>query len=245
MSARAIMPKPPLNVIRGSMWRLRALPALRAQDLPRLSGPLLPLSQAAVLCRSQLPLSPGQKPAQSQASWRWQQLSFFACLSKVPDQHAAWRGESFAGRPAWVDRSCPRRCKPGQRTALVFVRGDRFHQGHQLTLHGLILDLAVGPQQSQAERAIEKQQAFDLARLAVAVVEECDGYIQRGGDLLETGGADAIDALLIFLHLLKADAELVAELRLRDSLLHAPQPDSLPQFNVGFAGTALLHSLRC
>ena len=30
----------------------------------------------------------------------------------------------------------------------VFVRGDRFHQGHQLTLHGLILDLAVGPQQS-------------------------------------------------------------------------------------------------
>jgi hypothetical protein len=72
----------------------------------------------------------------------------------------------------------------------VFVGGDRFHQGHQLTLYGLILDLAVGPQQSQAERAVQKQQAFDLPRLAVAVVEECDGYIERGGDLLETGGTD-------------------------------------------------------
>ena len=36
-------------------------------------------------------------------------------------------------------------------SALAFVRGDQFHQGHQLTLHGLVLDLAVGPQQSQAE----------------------------------------------------------------------------------------------
>ena len=128
---------------------------------------------------------------------------------------------------------------------LLFVRGNRFHQGHQLTLHGLILDLAVRPQQPQAERAVEEQQAFDLPRLAVAVVEECDGYIERGGDLLETGGADAVDALLIFLNLLKADAQLVAEFRLRDSLLDAPQPDPLPQFNVGLSGTALLHSLRC
>ena len=81
--------------------------------------------------------------------------------------------------------------------------------------------------------------------VAVAVVEECDGHIERGGDLLETGGADAVDALLVFLNLLKADAQLVAEFRLRDSLLDAPQPDALPQFNVGFASTALLHSLRC
>jgi hypothetical protein len=33
---------------------------------------------------------------------------------------------------------------------LVFVRGNRFHQGHQLTLDGLILDLGVGPQQPKA-----------------------------------------------------------------------------------------------
>jgi hypothetical protein len=45
------------------------------------------------------------------------------------------------------------------------------------------------------------------------------------------------------LNLLKADAELVAEFRLRDFLLDAPQPNSLSELNVGFAGTALLHSL--
>src|SRR6478735_8979515 len=126
---------------------------------------------------------------------------------------------------------------------LGFVRGDRFHQGHQLTLYRLILDLAVGPQQPQAERAVEKQQAFDLPRLAVAVIEECDGNIERSGDLLGTSCTDAVDALLVFLHLLDADAKLVAELRLRDSLFDAPQPNSLSQFNVGFAGTALLHLL--
>src|SRR5882672_3715975 len=111
--------------------------------------------------------------------------------------------------------------------ALGFVRGDRFHQGHQLTLYGLILDLAVGPQQSKAERAVEKQQGFDLPRLAVAVVEKCDGNIEGSGDLLETGGTDAVDALLILLNLLEADAKLVAELSLRDSLFDAPQPNSL------------------
>jgi hypothetical protein len=82
-------------------------------------------------------------------------------------------------------------------------------------LYGLILDLAVGPQQSQAERTVEKQQAFDLPRLAVAVIEECDGNIERSSDLLETSGTDAVDALLVFLNLLEADAKLVAELRSR------------------------------
>jgi hypothetical protein len=131
--------------------------------------------------------------------------------------------------------------REGVGSGLVFVRGDRFHQGHQLALDGLILDLAVGTQQSQAERAIEKQQAFDFTRLAVTVVEECHGHIERGGDLLKTGGADAVDALLVFLHLLEADAELIAELCLRDMLFDPPQPDPLAQFNVGLAGTALFH----
>src|SRR5665213_3130058 len=124
---------------------------------------------------------------------------------------------------------------------LVFVGRDRFHQGYQLTLYGLVLDLAVGPQQSQAECAVEKQQALDFPRLAVAVVEKCDGDIERGGDLLETSGTDAVDALLVFLNLLKADAQLIPEFGLRDTLLDAPQPDSLAKFNVGFSGTALLH----
>src|SRR3979490_646480 len=105
---------------------------------------------------------------------------------------------------------------------LVFVRGNRFHQGDQLALHGLILNLAVSPQQPQAECAVEEQQAFDFPRLAVAVVEKCDGYIERGRDLLKAGRTDAVDAFLVFLNLLEADAKFVAKLSLRDFLLHAP-----------------------
>src|SRR5579872_4805815 len=160
-----------------------------------------------------------------------------------------WPGAAcIAGGFARIDRSRPRCHEPALRSAgppmrsrrhLGFVRGDRFHQGHKLTLYGLVLDLAVGPQQPQAERAVEEQQAFNLTRLAVAVVEECDGHIERGRDLLETGGADAVDALLIFLNLLEADAELVAKCRLRDPLLNAPQTNSLSQFDVRLAGTAL------
>src|SRR5205814_3461608 len=106
-------------------------------------------------------------------------------------------------------------------------------------------DLAVGSQQSQAERAVEEQQALDLTRLAVAVVEEGDGNVERGGDLLKTSSADAIDALLILLHLLEADAEFVAELRLRVFLFYTPQANTLAQLNVRLAGTALLHLLCC
>src|ERR1700738_4782062 len=165
-----------------------------------------------------------------------------------------WRGAAMGRPPIRWPRSiasaapqsrCARTGTDRPVLKLGFVRGDRFHQRHQLALHRLILDLAVGAQQSQAKRAVKKQQALDLPRLAVAVIEEGDGDIERCGDLLKTGGTDAVDALLIFLNLLEADAELIAKLRLGDFLLDAPQPNPLPQFNVGFAGTALLHFLCC
>ncbi|MFK4628661.1 hypothetical protein ABIF02_001188 [Bradyrhizobium elkanii] len=114
----------------------------------------------------------------------------------------------------WIAFAAPR---PDPRS--VFVGGDRFHQRHQLTLHRLILDLAVGAQQPEAERAVEEQQALDFAGLVVAVVEEGDRHIQRRRDLLKAGSADTIDALLVLLNLLEADAKLVAEFGLRDLLL--------------------------
>src|SRR6202041_757002 len=125
----------------------------------------------------------------------------------------------------------------------VFVGRDRFHQGHELPLDGLILDLAVGAQEPQAEGTIEKQQAFHFASLAVAVVEEGDGHIERRCNLLKTGGAHAIDAFLVFLNLLETYAQLFAKLGLRDLLFHAPQPDSFAKLNIWLAGTALLHLL--
>jgi hypothetical protein len=57
----------------------------------------------------------------------------------------------------------------------AFVGRDRFHQRDELTLHRLVLDLAVGAQQAEAEGRIEEQQALDFARLVVAVIEEGTG----------------------------------------------------------------------
>jgi 2-polyprenyl-6-methoxyphenol hydroxylase-like FAD-dependent oxidoreductase len=48
-------------------------------------------------------------------------------------------------------RSSESEPKSLSKKALAFVCGDRFHQRHQLTLHGLVLDLAVGSQQPQTE----------------------------------------------------------------------------------------------
>ena len=95
------------------------------------------------------------------------------------------------------------------------------------------------------EEIITALSRFKWLRLAVAVVEERDGHIERSGDRLKTSCADTVDALLVLLNLLEADAEFVSELCLRDFLFHTPQANALAQFNVGFAGTALLHLLCC
>src|SRR5690349_23687800 len=106
--------------------------------------------------------------------------------------------------------------KAGPSTGSALVGRDRFHQRDELTLHRLVLDLAVGAQQAEAESRVQEQEAFDFASLVVAVIEEGHGHIERGGDLLKPSRADTIDALLVFLDLLEADAELLAQLGLRD-----------------------------
>src|SRR5579872_924111 len=155
---------------------------------------------------------------------------------------AAFRLEACSGRQWRNPRS--RATGPYFPELSALVGGDRFHQGNKLALYRLILDLAVGAQQPQRERAVKKQQAFHFPRLAVAIVKEGDRHIERDGNLLETGGSDPVYALLVFLDLLKTDAELLAELRLRNLLFHTPQSNPLAKLDVGLAGTALLHLLR-
>ncbi|MGY3591129.1 hypothetical protein ACVIF9_009806 [Bradyrhizobium sp. USDA 4350] len=77
------------------------------------------------------------------------------------------------------------------------------------------------------------------------VVEEGHRHVQRGRDLLKAGSADAVHALLVLLNLLEADAQLVAEFRLRDLLFDTAQTNPLAQLNVRLAGAALLHLLCC
>src|SRR4051794_2359052 len=113
----------------------------------------------------------------------------------------------------------PPRLSPGRLSEavccsrLLAVVGKRFHQRHHLALYGLAFDSAISAQQPQAECAVEEQEALDLPALVVAVVEERHRHVERVGDLLQPGGADAVDALLVFLDLLKAHTQLLAEIR--------------------------------
>ena len=54
-----------------------------------------------------------------------------------------------------------------------------------------------------------------------AFEEECDRDLQDVGDLLQPARADAIGALLVFLHLLKCKPERIAELLLAHAEHHA------------------------
>src|SRR6202158_3082528 len=76
-----------------------------------------------------------------------------------PDQHVAWRSNTLPADPLVLIDRVRGASKPGwqDRARLVSFPGHRFHQGPQLRLTGRMFDLAVGPQQSQAERAVEKQ----------------------------------------------------------------------------------------
>ena len=72
--------------------------------------------------------------------------------------------------PLWIHeikhdgyRLMVRRGRPEDRS--VLVRGDRLHQGHQLTLHRLVLDLAVSAQEPEAEGAVEEEEAFNSRAL--------------------------------------------------------------------------------
>ena len=87
--------------------------------------------------------------------------------------------------------------------------------------------------------ALLAQQAVDLTLLAIGlfagfhiVVKKRHGYIERGGDLLQPACANAVDAFLVFLHLLEADAERLSKFILRYFLLDATQPDAFAKFNV-------------
>jgi hypothetical protein len=155
------------------------------------------------------------------------------------------RAETKKKDAAWFALGAPTaaRVQVGFRL-LVRATGNSFHQRHHLVPYGLIPDLAIGPQQPEAERAVEKQQALDFLGFTVAIVEERHGHIERRRNLLQAGCADAIDAFLVFLNLLEAYSQPRAEIRLRDPLFDAPQTDLPPHLNFGFSRTARFHFRR-
>ena len=89
-------------------------------------------------------------------------------------------------------------------------------------------------QQAQRIRGVEE--AEDGAGVLGAGIgraeEERDRHVERLADAHQPSGADAIDALLVFLHLLERHAEQVAELGLRHALGHAPRADALADLDI-------------
>jgi hypothetical protein len=79
-------------------------------------------------------------------------------------------------------------------------------QNYKPSLHRFIFDGSVGAQQSEAENAVDDEQAVDVSLLAVTIVEKRYFDAEHLSNLLEPRRADPVDALFVFLHLLKGEA---------------------------------------
>src|SRR6266576_1513992 len=74
--------------------------------------------------------------------------------------------------------------------------------------------------------------------------EECNGDLQDLRDVLESTRADAVGAFLVFLYLLKRDAERIAELRLAHAEHHPAHAYAAADVPVDRVWGLLGHLLR-
>src|SRR5687768_13674264 len=75
-----------------------------------------------------------------------------------------------------------------------------------------------------------------------AFEEKRNRHLKDVRDLLQAAGADAVGALLVFLHLLEGQAERVAELLLTHAQHHAAHAHATPDVLVGRVGSLFRHS---
>jgi hypothetical protein len=122
------------------------------------------------------------------------------------------------------------------RRGLTLRSRNHLDQNYKLSLHRLIFDRGVGAQQSEAEHAVEDEQAVDGWFLAVTVVEKRYVDAEHLSDLLEPRRADPVDALFVFLHLLKGEPEVTSPPSLRDACFPATETDSPPHLDVRVPG---------
>jgi len=77
------------------------------------------------------------------------------------------------------------RCRESSRRRLMLRSRNHLDQNYKLSLHRLIFDGGVGAHQSEAENAVEDQQAVDGWLLAVNIVEKRYIDAELLSDLLE------------------------------------------------------------
>src|ERR1700687_5409616 len=130
------------------------------------------------------------------------------------------------------------------RRRLALRSRNHLDQNYKLSLHHLIFDGGVGAQQSEAENAVEHEQALDRWVRAVTIVEKRYVDAEHLSDLLEPRRADPVDALFVFLHLLETDIEALSQSYLRDAFFRAPQTNSSSHLNVRAHGRSRTCRLR-
>jgi hypothetical protein len=84
------------------------------------------------------------------------------------------------------------------RRRLTLRSRNHLDQNYKLSLHRFIFDGAVGAQQSEADDAVEEEQAVDVFFLAVTIVEKRYVDAEHLSDLLEPRRADPVDAPFVF-----------------------------------------------
>jgi len=122
------------------------------------------------------------------------------------------------------------------RRRLALRSRNHLDQNYKLSPHRLIFDGGVGAQQWEAENAVDDEQAVDVWFLAVTIVEKRYVDAEHLSDLLEPRRADPVDALFVFLHLLKGEPEVTGQLFLRDACFPATPTDSPPHLDVRVPG---------
>ncbi|UGY16343.1 hypothetical protein HAP48_0001905 [Bradyrhizobium septentrionale] len=111
--------------------------------------------------------------------------------------------------------------------------------------HHRLVDLEAFLRRHEAGELRHRRRSLAVNHIAHEI---CDVGFEDVGDLLQPSGADAVDALLVFLDLLKTDAQLIGQLGLADmqfqSALPQPVADDLvdpgDRARVGFACWHLL-----
>src|SRR6202789_2531330 len=123
--------------------------------------------------------------------------------------------------------SIARICGPPLPSSRVFSCeigvGDGPREVEELLPHGRVVDALIEAQQLHRIAADHRRVIARSRRLAqsgmIAAVgkileEEPDGHIEDAAQFVEPAGADAVGAALVFLHLLKGEADRLAELLL-------------------------------
>ncbi len=135
---------------------------------------------------------------------------------------------------------------------LLFFFGQAFHKIEHALAHLGVLDLHEGQAELQPFAAGDefhhRRRAFRFAHAGLgaklgghALIEEVHRHIEDARHFEQAAGADAVDALFVFLNLLKGQAQHVAQAFLAHADQHAPDAHPVADLDINGIGLFLGH----